>query len=132
MMKNTFDLLRFVVLLFVAISMAGCGGFVFRTGSRPDIAALDSLTIGQSSSDEVRSTLGAPFGTGRTYLPYQESPQEMWSYYYEESSMEDGRRTFLLVYLKDGVYDGYMWFSSLPDADQPANAWWADQYDDSR
>ncbi len=127
-MRKTLNLLRFVVLLFVALSMTGCGGFVFRTGNRPDIAELDGLTIGQSSSVDVRSVLGAPYGTGRSYLPYQESPQDMWSYYYEESTMKDGRRTFLLVYLKDGVYDGYMWFSSLPDADKPASEWWADQY----
>ena len=90
-----------------------------RVGNRPDISALDNLTIGQSAEIEVRSALGEPYGTGLSYLPFQESPRDMWSYYYEEGTLEDDRRTFLFVYMKDVVYDGYMWLSSLPDAEMP-------------
>jgi len=38
----------------------------------------------------------------------------MWSYYYEEGTLKDARRIFLFVYFDQDMYDGYMWFSSLP------------------
>ena len=102
-----------------ALGMNGCG-FMARAGARPDVAALDGLVVGQSSAAEVRAALGEPYGTGRASLPFQASAGDMWSYYYEEGTLEDDRRTFLFVYLRDGVYDGYMWFSSLPGAEGPS------------
>lgn len=39
----------------------------------------------------------------------------MWSYYYEEGTLKDDRRMFLFVYFTpDNLYEGYLWFSSLP------------------
>jgi len=47
----------------------------------------------------------------------------MWSYYYEKGFIKvrdsgrldaEMRRTFLFVYFDHERYDGYMWFSSLP------------------
>ena len=44
----------------------------------------------------------------------------MWSYYYEEGTMKDDRRTMLFVYFTpDNLYEGYMWFSSFPTAGKP-------------
>jgi hypothetical protein len=37
------------------------------------------------------------------------------TYYYELATLSDSRRAFLFVYLDHGKYDGYMWFSSLPE-----------------
>ncbi len=41
-------------------------------------------------------------------------PRVMWSYYYEEGTLQDVRRTFLFVYFDGDLFDGYFWVSSLP------------------
>jgi hypothetical protein len=120
-MKPISHTLGIAALLVAVLGVTSCG-FIARAGARPDVAALDGLVVGQSSVAEVKAALGEPYGTGRAFLPFQASAGEMWSYYYEEGTLEDDRRTFLFVYLRDGVYDGYMWFSSLPGAEQPAGA----------
>ena len=89
-----------------------------RAGQRPGIFELQQLTVGESSRADVERYLGEPFGKGASYLPFQKTPRDLWAYYYEEGTLEDDRRTFLFVYLRDQVYDGHMWFSSLPDADK--------------
>jgi hypothetical protein len=87
-----------------------------RAGNEIDLPALQEFRIGESTSNDVQAKLGAPFGRGRSYLPFQSKPVDMWSYYYELGTMSDDRRTFLFVYLDDGVFDGYMWMSSLPES----------------
>lgn len=103
--------------LAAALSMTGClSGIQVRTGApvRVDLLGLD-LEISESTAAEVEAALGAPYGIGQSMLPFQDAPRTVWSYYYEEGNLEDARRIFLFVYLDDGIYDGYMWFSSLPD-----------------
>jgi hypothetical protein len=67
----------------------------------------------------VEQTLGLPGGKGQSQLPFQDTMTDLWTYYYEEGTMQDDRRTFLFVFLNEGVFDGYMWFGSLPDAEAP-------------
>lgn len=72
--------------------------------------------------DEVRTALGEPSGTGGVMLPVlDDDRRQSWSYYYEHSELSplDSRRIFLFVYFDQGIYDGYLWFSSLaPSSDQ--------------
>ncbi len=110
-------LLSVAVAALLSLSLSACGSFKFRTGSRPALHELDQLTVGLSTADDVESLLGPPFGKGRARLPFQDGPTDLWSYYYEEGTLEDDRRTFLLVYLDEEVLDGYMWFGSLPGAE---------------
>ena len=92
-----------------------------RTGYEPKIAALAKLTVGESGMIEVEKILGKPYGKGRSLLPFQDTVVNVWSYYYEEGTLEDDRRTFLFVYIDDEEkYSGYMWFSSLPDQQVPS------------
>jgi len=55
-------------------------------------------------------------------LPWQSSPRTVWTYYYEEGVIDlggatsDDRRIFLFVFLDQGRFDGYLWFSSLKAA----------------
>ena len=93
----------------VNVSLTACGSIKIRTGSRPAVSALDQLTVGESTADEVELALGSPFGIGRSQLPFQDTPTDLWTYYYGEGTMEDSRRTFLFVYLNGGILDGYMW-----------------------
>ncbi len=59
-------------------------------------------------------------------LPIDDEMRDTWTYYYEEGSVNadegssagvsaESRRIFLFVYFEKGIYDGYMWFSSLSD-----------------
>lgn len=109
-----------VCLTVIAIlSLTACGDIKVRTGSRPAVSALDQLAVGQSTANEVERTLGTPGGRGRSQLPFQNMSTDLWTYYYEEGTKQDDRRTFLFVFINDGVLDGYMWFGSLPNADAP-------------
>jgi hypothetical protein len=106
-----------VLIAALAFSFAfasGCGT-VIRFGRRPDTAKLETvLTIGRSSQADVLDALGEPRNHGTAMLPGQDSPRDLWCYYYEEGTLTDDRRIFLFVFFKESVYDGYMWFSSLP------------------
>jgi hypothetical protein len=106
---------RHVFIAVLALSLFACAELRIRAGTRPDIAVLEQrLVLGQSSESDVAKALGQPAGRGRSLLPFKQAPRDMWSYYYEEGTLQDDRRTFLFVFFDKGYYDGYMWFSSLP------------------
>lgn len=103
-------------LLLASLLLQGCVEFKMRAGTRPDVSLLEQkLEMNVSTKEEVATLLGQPFGTGGAMLPFHDAPRDMWSYYYEEGTLEDDRRLFLFVYFNAaGRYEGYMWFSSLP------------------
>jgi hypothetical protein len=87
----------------------------------PDTSKLEtSLQPNISTKDDVLKVLGEPRNSGGALLPGHDSPRDMWVYYFEEGSLSDDRRIFLFVFFKEGRYDGYKWFSSLPGA-RPGN-----------
>ncbi len=101
----------------VAAALLGGCGTVIRLGRMPDTEALETtLTPGVSTRLLVQDTLGEPYGTGGVMLPGQDHPRDLWCYYAEEGTLTDDRRTFLFVFLDGDIYDGYMLFSSLPNA----------------
>jgi len=101
---------------WILMSFLGSGcGIQMVAGSRPNIDVLEkSLRMGESTAADVSAALGEPNGKGRAMLPIESKPRTMWSYYYEEGTLEDDRRMFLFVYFDQDRFDGYMWFSSLP------------------
>jgi hypothetical protein len=105
-----------LITLFAVVAVSACMDIRVKAGARPDVALLEQkLVAGKSTMDDVRSLLGAPYGTGASMLPLHPSPRTMWSYYYEEGNLSDDRRMFLFVYFtEDHLYEGYLWFSSLP------------------
>ncbi len=109
--------LRLVISVLTAgLLAAGCGNIKVRAGNLPNVTALEGrLVMLQSTKADVRLMLGPPFGEGASQMPTQTKAHTLWSYYYEEGTLSDDRRMFLFVYFNpDGLYDGYMWFSSLP------------------
>ena len=102
-----------VLAMLTSFLSFGCGmGIV--AGSRPNIDVLEkSLRMGQSTPADVAAALGEPNGKGRVMLPIEAKPRTMWSYYYEEGTLEDARRMVVFVYFDQDRYDGYMWYSSL-------------------
>jgi len=110
-------LLPLVLFIVANFLMSGCANIRIRMGQRPDIGALEkSLRIGESTSKDVMSVLGEPFGKGRIMLPIDPKPRTMWTYYYGEGDLQDARGVYLFVHFDEDRYDGYMWFASLPVA----------------
>jgi hypothetical protein len=108
-------LLSFV--LMTSIQMTGCSINVnIKAGKKPDIDALEkTLTIGKSTEQDVLAALGDPIGKGGVIFPFMDMPKNSWTYYYEEGDLKDDRRLFLFILFANQRYDGYMWFSSLPE-----------------
>ncbi len=109
--------------LVIALSLltAGCISARLLMGTRPNPELLEtSLRVGESTRADVLRVLGQPYGKGMSGLPIDgPKPKTVWSYYYEEGTIEsnavkDSRRMFLWIYFDGDRYDGYMWFSSLP------------------
>jgi hypothetical protein len=106
-----------MVTLLLALAcglLSGCSSMRYRVGEPLDMPALERLQVGASTAAEITTALGEPQGTGRAQLPFHPAPREMWTYYYEVGNFVDSRRTFLFVFLDEGILDGYTWLSSLP------------------
>jgi hypothetical protein len=109
-------LLLFSMTLCTLTQITGCGNITVRAGYKPNLTALEKTLIqGVSTEQDVAKALGTPVGKGREMLPFMDKPRDSWTYYYEEGDLTDDRRLFLFVFFANQRYDGYMWFSSLPD-----------------
>ena len=96
----------------------------FTQGFFPDVSELDDRLIrGSSEEQNVIALLGAPTGFGRAVLPPNHRTHDV--YYYEQVEIEDMdmsggmsniamdmQQRILLVFLLDGVYDGFMWYGN--------------------
>lgn len=87
------------------------------------------LRKGYSTMEDVRRILGEPTGSGAVFIAsVQQRPRELW--FYQDIELTgiksskgqfdlEMRQQILLVFLRDGTFDGFMWFSNK-DA---ATAW---------
>jgi hypothetical protein len=104
------------LVALLLLGCAGCGNVRFYVSRQIDLDAIESrLRLKESTREDVEAVLGAPEGKGREMLPMTPDPRSMWSYYYEEGTLQDVRRVFLFVYFDGDVFDGYFWVSSLPE-----------------
>ena len=113
----------FVALLVIATA---CSGVSYQLGRKvTDLDVLEeALTLRQSTPEDVRAVLGEPTGDGAVMMPMMDSkPRTVLTYYYNEGRFAategtvsgDARLMLLLIYFDNDRYDGYMWFSSLPE-----------------
>lgn len=87
------------------------------------------LKKGVSSLEDVKRLLGEPTGSGVVFLPgVQQSPQDIWVYQdVELTDMKAAqgfielkvRQQILVLFVREGLYDGFMWFSNS----EPATGW---------
>lgn len=104
------------LVTLLLLGCAGCGNVRFYVSRQIDLDAIESrLRLKESTREDVLAVLGPPEGKGREMLPMSPTPRSMWSYYYEEGTLQDVRRVFLFVYFDGDVFDGYFWVSSLPE-----------------
>jgi hypothetical protein len=110
--------------ILLTMAVAGCALDInVRAGRRPDLAALDQrLRVGQSTTDDVLAALGPPQGKGHAMLPVDLTPRTTWSYSYGQGSVQTGAETkgdmrnlLLFVFFDQSRYEGYLWFSSVPE-----------------
>ncbi len=105
----------------LSLLAAGCSRYT--VGTLPVTEALETtLRLGESTSTEVIAALGKPSGQGGVMLPVLDKrARNSWTYYFEIGHVTAGAvdmgHIFLFVYFVDDVYDGYLWFSSLPSPD---------------
>jgi len=128
-MRSGIDVRRYataacrVALLVGALAVAGCGGPVrFEMGHAYDPGLIEqSLKIGVSTRADVKRVLGEPYGEGRALMPFHESDRTVWTYYFDQGSLDPSswkiqdQRRYLFVFLDGERFDGYMWFSSRLD-----------------
>jgi len=101
-------------LLVALLLLSGCAPTQFQMGRHVDPTALEeTLVIGTSTMADVLSAMDEPDGVGRYTSPVTFENGPLWTYCYEEATMQEARRIFVFVYFKDEKYAGYMWFSSL-------------------
>ncbi len=105
-------------MILAGLFVASCK---YTANQRPPIDALEGkLKIGASTQQDVIAVLGKPNGTGGSFLPIDEKPRTALSYYFEEGNLNSNsgtvditaNRLFLWVYIDQGRYDGYMWFTT--------------------
>ena len=71
------------------------------------------LTRGTSTKADVLKGFGKRDGSGTALIPGDPIIREIW--YYEDvkfSGMSGMNQKILLIYFKDEIYDGYMWFAN--------------------
>jgi hypothetical protein len=121
------------LLPIVLACLAACAGEPPAYSTREaftDTRLLETrLTKGKSSVSDVKRTLGEPSGSGALYLP-RTSPHAYDVLFYQDVALTDMkakagqidvrmRQQILVVYIRDGVYDGFTWFSNAEQA-----TWW--------
>lgn len=119
-----------------AIALAGCSTAPERLSTVEafrDTRLLETqLKKGISTVEDVKRVLGSPTGSGAAFLAsVQQHPQEMW--FYQDIELTDIkalqgqldlkiRQQILIVFIRDGMFDGFMWFSNA----ESTTAWFKD------
>ena len=108
-----------LVILISLLTVSGCGTINYKTGKNFEPSLLESRLIsGVSNCAQVQKTLGTPFGKGLALMPYHASPRTIWTYYFDEGSLNlsggdnTDKQKLLFVFLDGDTYEGYMWFDS--------------------
>jgi len=101
---------RSCVVGLVSLCLAACTTVHY--GSPPHIDRLAKLQLGQSSSADVLLSLGEPRGHGVARLAPDMEAEQVWFYEYVVSDGKNVALKMLLVFVRQDVYDGYLWFSS--------------------
>lgn len=125
--------LRSALFIATALAVAACSETPKKFSTVEafrDMKRIETqLEKGVSTNEDVRRILGEPTGTGAVFMAsVQQRPQEMW--FYQDIELTDIkaskgqldlniRQQILVVILRDGIFDGFMWFSN----DEAATGW---------
>ena len=104
---------RLTIACAVLVFLSGCAAQSVKTHASGEVQQLDSkLNRGQSTQADVLLFLGEPDGAGEALLPTSDDAREIWYYESHASGLSSASMKVLLVYFREGVYDGYLWFEN--------------------
>ncbi|MBK8892331.1 MAG: hypothetical protein IPN75_19170 [Dechloromonas sp.] len=122
-----------MLILAIALAVAACAEdpkrFATVEAFRDTKRIETQLQRGVSTKEDVKRMLGEPTGSGAVFMAsVQQRPQEMW--FYQDIELKDikgskgvlnvsFRQQILVVILRDGTFDGFMWFSN----EEAATGW---------
>ena len=78
-------------------------------------ALTTTLQKGVSGPADVKAALGEPNGSGGYLFPVVAGPDKIW--FYEKTKIDisggelDFQQDMLLIFFKEGRFDGFMWYS---------------------
>lgn len=106
----------FVSLFWLSLALIATGcATSLEYGRWPDTSRLAELRLGQSDSQMVLDLLGEPTGKGEGRMPDFPDKATVWSYEYQSiaaSAASEVEINLLMVFLKDGIYQGHFWFAA--------------------
>ena len=138
MAHRKFKLRAMLVAVMIGVTTHATAQYsgTITTGAFPNPSLIESqLRRGASTQSDVQRVLGVPTGTGRTEMavppskaaqaPSGAGPRDVW--YYDDieiTDMKSGggtlemkeRQQILLIFIKAGVFDGYLWTSNASSA----------------
>ncbi len=106
------------LLIALCVSISACAT---PRPTTPPVPAFNNSALttvlqrGVSTPADVRAAIGEPHGQGGFLSPGDPTERQVW--YYEKFEFAGAGKSFdiqqniLLVFFKDGRYDGFLWFS---------------------
>jgi hypothetical protein len=124
-------LLRALSLSTLLLVTFGCTPSI-RVGTYPDVSLIEAnLQRGISTLAEITALLGSPSGSGSFALPIDFGKSESQTYlygagevlFYQDIELKDYevrgellqvdmRQRILVVFVRDDLFDGFMWYSN--------------------
>jgi hypothetical protein len=107
------------LLAALAVTATACAPSI-EYGVKPNTQNLARLTVSESGPSEILKALGQPRGKGVARWAGIPGPREIWYYEHVKTDGSHLEQTMLLVFVKDGRYDGHLWFSAAQVVQQEA------------
>ena len=103
-----------VLLMVVCVTLAACAQSV-TYGAKPQTDRLSMLVRVKSTAADVLRALGEPRGRGAARLADEPNSarRDVLFYEYVQSNGSTVNLKMLMVFMRDGTYDGHFWFSSV-------------------
>ena len=113
--RLVFHIFRILVLLVFFFQVTGCAPTI-TIGKMPKIDALANFTPGVSSIEDIRNGLGEPHARGMSrWSTDKEMPAKVWEYQFTKVGGGQIQFTLLMVFIREGHYDGHLWLSSAEE-----------------
>jgi hypothetical protein len=105
--------LTVAVIVFGTIAwLSGCATPPINVGTPPAVEMLSGLVVGTSTAQDVRNALGEPRGSGKVRHNTDVEARDIIYYEFIQLKGNQIGLKLLLVFLKDDVYDGHLWFGA--------------------
>lgn len=107
-----------LAMLVGAVFLPGCAVHTVKSQAFSKLDQLEAeLKRGVSTKADVITLLGEPDGSGGAQLPSSSHENDVWYYEASRASLSNMNQKILLVYFREEVFDGFMWFSNSADID---------------